>query len=78
MNDSMKLIGYRRLRSLEDANEHARRAYRLVTEPHANGIACPKCGAELWDSNPMVALTSYPPQAHVHCPACDYCGYRVL
>jgi len=20
--------------------------------PHPNGIACPKCGKELWDSNP--------------------------
>ena len=52
-------------------------ALRRAQEPHANGLACPQCGKELWDSNPMMTLTSNPPQKHVHCPACQYRGYRL-
>jgi DNA-directed RNA polymerase subunit RPC12/RpoP len=47
-------------------------AQRKLNEPHPNGLACPKCGAELWDSNPMIVLASYPPQKNVHCPSCNY------
>ena len=42
-----------------------------------NGIACPKCGTELYDSNPMITLTSIPPKKNIHCNKCDYVGYRV-
>lgn len=52
-------------------------AMRKMQEPHANGIACPNCGAELWDSKPMMMLASSPPQKHVHCTKCDYRGYRL-
>jgi DNA-directed RNA polymerase subunit RPC12/RpoP len=45
--------------------------------PHPNGIECPKCGKELWDSDPMVTLTSHPAQKNVHCPACRHNGYRL-
>lgn len=45
-------------------------------EPRLNGIACPKCGAELYDSSPMTTLTSMPPKKNVHCSKCDYVGYR--
>jgi predicted RNA-binding Zn-ribbon protein involved in translation (DUF1610 family) len=55
------------------AHERSRRAM----EPHANGIACPKCGEELWDSDPCVTLSSNPPQKNVHCPACGHRGYRL-
>ena len=44
--------------------------------PQKNGIACPKCGEELWDSNPMVTLTSNPAQKNIHCD-CGYRGYRL-
>lgn len=43
-----------------------------------NGIACPICGYELIDSNPMIILPSSPPQTNVHCSLCDYKGYRIV
>ena len=46
-------------------------------KPELNGIACPKCGKELYDSNPMITLTSMPPEKNVHCSKCDYVGYRI-
>ncbi len=48
-----------------------------LSKPHPNGIKCPECKRELWDSDPMVTLTSDPPQKNIHCPACGYRGYRL-
>ena len=45
-------------------------------KPRKNGIACPKCGLELWDSSPMYVYASLPPQLDVNCD-CGYSGYRV-
>ena len=50
---------------------------KKLSEPHTNGIECPRCQDELWDSQPMVTLTSDPPQKNVHCPSCGYSGYRL-
>ena len=47
------------------------------TAPVKNGIACPKCGEELLDSNPSVTLTSFPAQKNTHCEKCNYSGYRI-
>lgn len=49
------------------------------TSPVLNGIACPKCGEELYDSNPMITLTSNPAQKNVHCSStkCGHVGYRI-
>lgn len=44
--------------------------------PRPNGIACPKCGVELMDSQPMMMLASNPPQKNIHCSTCDYKGLR--
>lgn len=41
-----------------------------------NGIACPNCAAELFDSNIFVKLSTYPPQYRTHCENCDYQGTR--
>jgi len=46
-------------------------------EPRLNGIACPECGEELLDSNPMITLTSYPAKKNINCSKCDYVGYRI-
>ena len=48
--------------------------------PRLNGIACPKCGSELFDSNPNITLTSFPAQKNTHCSSekCDYTGYRFI
>lgn len=55
---------------------HERRLKAM--EPHPNGIACPTCGEELWDSSPGLVLTSSPEQKNVHCPACKWSGYAYL
>ena len=52
-------------------------ALQEMNNPHPNGISCPDCGKELWDSEPGVTLTSYPAQKNIHCPACGYIGYRI-
>lgn len=68
------------LKSLDEFNESARNAHKVVDQlykPRPNGIACPQCGSELWDSSPHITLTSSPPQKNIHCPACGYYGYRI-
>ena len=65
------------LKSLEEFNAEQRAIHRADAAPRLNGIACPKCGEELLDSWPMIILSSIPPQKDIHCPACDYSGYRV-
>jgi hypothetical protein len=64
------------LQSLDDYNKDRLDAFKLTEKPHPNGIACPKCGKELLDSNSSVCLTSWPPQYSTHCPACGYTGTR--
>jgi hypothetical protein len=46
-----------------------------ISYPHFNGIACPDCGKELYDTNASI-LTSFPPKRNVHCD-CGYHGYRL-
>lgn len=69
----------KKLKRLDEHNAHARQMqYSLVdNSPRLNGIACPECGEELYDSAPMITLTSFPAQKNVHCSKCDYVGYRV-
>ena len=69
-------------KKLKDLNEHNAQASRIQwamtdNNPILNGIACPKCGKEMYDSNPMVTLTTMPAQKNVHCSKCDYVGYRI-
>jgi len=70
-------FGGKSMKSLEEFNKDQRERTRILNDPCANGIGCPECGKELWDSNPDVMLTSYPPQKNVHCPECGYTGYRI-
>ncbi len=66
--------------TLEEHNQRRMNNHKLLEimkKPHPNGIACPECGKELWDSNPMFIKASIPPQLDIHCPACDYRGYRI-
>jgi hypothetical protein len=68
----------KKLRSVREWNsvrqsEHD--ALVALNNPHPNGVMCPNCAAELWDSNPMFLLTSNPAQKNVHCPNCKYKGY---
>ena len=51
------------LKTLEENNAMAfSRTSVNFNEPQLNGIACPKCGSELFDSHPNAILTSNPPQ----------------
>ena len=67
------------LKTLEEANRLALAEYDRKGWDCLNGIACPRCGAELLDSDPRYVLASYPPQLNIHCTAegCGYRGYRV-
>jgi hypothetical protein len=69
----------KQLRTLEAANADAFQR-RQDGKPVPNGIACPKCGSELWDTRPNVTLTSYPAQKEVGCPniECGYMGTRFV
>ena len=69
----------RKLKTLNDFNAKKWEEYEVIREsqqPHPNGIACPKCGKELWDGNPMTTLPSDPPKKNIDCPECGYRGYR--
>ena len=60
--------------------EHNNRRWSLLTDrskPRKNGIACPLCGEELVDPNPMEEYTSDPPQIKVECLECGYVGMRI-
>lgn len=68
------------MKTLAEHNEERQEWYRRIDEgmqPQPNGIECPECGAELWDCDPTITLTSNPPQKAVQCPECGYIGYRL-
>ena len=69
------------LQSLESFNVERRKVYDSdwprPSTSKSNGLACPKCGTELVDSSPNTVLTSNPPQKNVHCPTCEWKGYRI-
>lgn len=68
------------MKTLEEFNNDRRKeieAAKRMLEPHPNGIACPECGEELWDSDPRFVLASSPPKLCVNCKKCDYIGYRL-
>jgi hypothetical protein len=69
---------HKKLQTLDGFNDAAREAHDRANDPspRPNGIACPKCGAELYDTTMMV-LTSNPPQKTVGCKECGYHGYRI-
>ena len=66
------------LKQLDEHNAERRAFYEALRNPRkGNGIACPKCGAELFDSDTNMTLSISPPQKSVHCTACEFHGYRV-
>ena len=64
------------LRTLKEFNEGQVSSYNISNKPRHNAIACPECGKELYDSEPNIILTSYPPKKSIHCD-CGYRGYRI-
>lgn len=69
----------KKLTPLKEFNLKARQSHWdfLHGNPVLNGIACPMCGGELYDSMPSITLASNPPQKNVHCSNCKFCGYRI-
>ena len=65
------------MKTLEQHNSDRHAAHVARGWPSPNGIECPKCGKELLDSSPGTTLASHPPQKNIHCPVCDYRGYRL-
>lgn len=67
----------KKLKTLAEHNTQARSSKMMDDSPVLNGIACPKCGEEMYDSNPRKKLLSMPPKKNIHCSKCDYIGYRI-
>ena len=71
----------KQLKSLDEHNSMSSTFHRsmMPQKPIPNGIACPKCGEEMLDTEPNVILTSIPPKKSVGCSSkkCDYTGYRI-
>lgn len=66
------------LKSLDEHNSQQLKVYWNRSLPQLNGIACPDCGEELYDSKPMEVLMSYPPKKNTNCSKCGYAGYRIV
>jgi len=67
----------KKLKSLEEFNEERRYAYHREKENMGNGIACPRCGVEMYDAKGEGVMMSIPPQLRVICPSCEYRGNRI-
>jgi len=67
------------MKSLEQWNKERKRYYPGpgYNKPMLNGIECPECGLELFDSEPALELTSYPPKKTIHCK-CGFRGFRIV
>lgn len=67
------------MKTLKEHNEQQQDYHNVQcsSAPIRNGIKCPECDEELYDSNPMMVLTSNPPKKNIHCNSCGYHGYRV-
>jgi transcription elongation factor Elf1 len=66
------------MKTLDVHNLERSGVHQLAHEnkPIKNGIACPTCGEELFDSYPSTTLTSMPPRKAIHCDSCDFKGTR--
>jgi DNA-directed RNA polymerase subunit RPC12/RpoP len=62
----------KKLISLEEHNRIATQ----INETGGNGIACPNCDSELFDSPNNIVLTSWPAQYLTICKNCNYKGTR--
>ena len=68
----------KKLKTLDQHNSTAVYSFDF-NKPEPNGIACPKCSEELYDSLPIMTLMSIPPKKNVVCMKenCGYIGYRI-
>jgi len=64
-----------KLKSLKDHNDGRRLFDAYGGNSFKSGIACPKCGSELYYNNPDMVLTSNPPKRSVECNNCKHTDY---
>jgi DNA-directed RNA polymerase subunit M/transcription elongation factor TFIIS len=69
-----KEVPKKTLKSLEEHNKKAYNTFAAVNSLNS-GFACPKCGEELYYSNPNVMLATYPPKRSVQCNKCNHTDY---
>ena len=62
--------------NLDEFNKKKYDSYNINNTPVKNNIACPKCGQEMYDSDPNIILDSFPPMMNIHCD-CGYSDYRI-
>jgi len=67
----------KKLKTLEEHNRGMINDEVIDNSPVLNNIACPQCGKELYDSRPLMILTSLPAQKEIHCESCNWTGFRV-
>lgn len=67
------------LKSLDEFNREREGWWiaRSQGRREGNGIACPECGAELFDTYPSMELLSLPPKKDVYCVKCGFKGTRI-
>jgi len=63
-----------KLKSLKDHND-SKLFDAYGGNSFKSGIACPKCGSELYYNNPDMVLTSNPPKRSVECNNCKHTDY---
>jgi hypothetical protein len=63
------------LKTLEEHNNRALEAHTLLQVGSNNGIECPNCKCELFDSQHLVLLSN-PPRYKIFYKNCDYTGER--
>lgn len=65
------------LKDLEEYNIERAKLYHVDYSPKRNGIACPNCGKELYDTEPYSLLMSNPPRYSIICQSCNFKGSRI-
>ena len=63
-----------KLKSLNEHNDNVWRNFNISRFSYS-GLACPKCGSELYYNNPDMVLTSNPPKRSVECKKCKHTDY---
>lgn len=66
------------MKTLDEHNkERSSQAILAPFGPTQNGIECPDCQQELYDTHAHVTLMSNPPKKKIHCTGCGFVGYRI-
>ena len=64
------------IRTLHEHNTEMRQRYGSA--PRGAGVACDKCGCQLYYFSPHVVHATIPPQMQVYCKGCKFMGYIVV